>query len=179
METGVSTIGETSIRGELISSIVSVICIFISYYLGVSQSKRTRKAEQAQARYTGFYVPFFTKLYAGHMWDRPFSSLGLAARGVFFDMISANLHLLGPDMQRLYPDFYLAILHMMEYEQDKSSYPNAPKEIDTVFRKLESAAIRECRDLSRCLSLTSITYTYEIYLRKERAHRPRRERVKH
>ena len=166
-----------SIWGDVISSAVSVACVFFSYRLGLSQSRRNLEIDQARARYNGFYVPFFTKLYAGRMWECKFSHLGAEARCVFLDLLTHNLSLLGPDLQALYPDFYLAFLRMADHDLDPASHPNAPKDLDAAFRAIEKAALRECRELSKSLRLISIARTYEMALRKARVRKPKRTRA--
>ena len=159
---------------DFLQIIVPVISVFVSYWLGRIQQERKYRRDQAQKRYDAFYVPFFTKLYAGQLWQLRPSSFGLEARGAFLDLLTHNLGHLGPKTQACYPDLYVAFCAMLSYDNDVPGSDGAPEHYDRAFRRTVSAAIAESRELCRELHLPPISATYESCRRRVRQRKPRR-----
>ena len=159
---------------EFLQIVVPVVSVFISYWLGRVQQEQKFRREQALERYKSFYVPFFTKLYAGRLWEFSASGFGLEVRSAFLDLLTANMASLGPKVQSCYPDLYVAFCEMLDYEASKPGYSRAPKHFDEAFMRTVKAAITESRELCRALHLPPISATYESYLCKAHRRRPRR-----
>ena len=170
--------GVFSVLTELLDIIVPVASVFISYFLGRSQGNRKSKAEQAERRYNNFYVPFFTSLYAGRLWERAPSSMCFEARNKILDMLSHNISLLGLGTQMLYADFLSAHSAMLWYENGDHGYDFAPSEYDRIFTQIVESAIAESKQLSKALFLPCIAQSYEIYLRKARECKPTKAQAK-
>lgn len=163
---------------DILSLLIPVVSVFVSYFLGQRQSLRTFSKDQAKHRYESFYVPFFTMLYAGRVWARAPHSLNFDSRSKLLDMFTQNLALLGPGLQACYPDLLDAHIRMLEYDSGKSDQEAAPDAYDRVFKRIESAAISEAKALSKELCLPPITHTYETCLRKSHAGKPTRTPAK-
>ena len=159
---------DPSILFESLNTIIPVLSIFASYFLGRSQANIKFKREQAQHRYSSFYAPFFTRLYAGRLWELPPSSMKFEVRSIFLDLFTQNISLLGPKLQSLYADLHRAHCNLLWYESGDSGYDSAPVEYDRIFMQIVESAIAESKPLCRFLRLPPIAQAFETCLRNAR-----------
>lgn len=159
---------DLSVLLKSLEVIIPVVSVFVSYFLGRSQSNLTYKREQAQYRYSTFYVPFFTRLYAGRLWELPPASMNFEVRSIFLDLFTSNLSLLGPNLQSLYADLHRAHCNLLWFEDGDPGFDSAPSEYNRVFMQIIEAAIAESKPLCKFLRLPPIAKSFETCLRNAR-----------
>jgi len=148
---------------------IPLIAVSLTYIFGRLQSHASHKKQQCQLRYDSFYVPFVSRLYAGYMWERPFSSNDVQARSVFFDLIVKNVQFLGHRSQALLPEVYKSFLDMLEYDEGNPGYLGAPEIYDSTMNRFTKAMLEEGSLMSRKLRLPNLCKPFEVlgYLSQE------------
>jgi len=138
---------------EWITPVVTVVAIFISFFLGSLQSRASYKKQQTQLRYDSFYIPFIRNLYYNELYIYDFSEIGDAERDILIKITLDNLQHLGRNSQMLFPDFYFT--HKTVQSQKYS------KPYNDAFDKFANAVIKEANSLCRQLTLEPMTVAYE------------------
>ena len=141
---------------ELLTYLVPLISVFLSYFCGRLQSSKSQKLSAQKERYEKFYVPFITLLIAGRMDLLQYSQLPLDSRGKFFDLIFNNIQSIDEKTQSLLLDFYTSFMDMLEYESGSPGYDDAPAILDAAFTKIVDSVLLESSKLSKSLRLPQI-----------------------
>lgn len=148
---------------NLLSYIVPIISIFLSNYLGSKYSEKSDTRREMKERYETAYVPFLKKLYAGHMFsDELLKSGAISSKGIFFDLISQNLHLYGPSVVSVYPQLYDAFLDLLEFEDGNMQYSAALSNYKNAFSKITASMLLEASMLKAELKLPGLAQSFQI-----------------
>lgn len=141
-----------TIKIEVLSYLIPVLSIFLTYILGRVSSKNSTAYDVKKLRYEEFYAPYMTKLLAAFDFTDSPSSSSLEARSVFFDLIMGNVYLLGTDSAELVPTFYSSFLQLLEHERYS-------KEYDEIFLSITKAILLEAEALSKELKYPNLSKT--------------------
>lgn len=148
---------------NLLSYIVPIISIFLSNYLGRRYTEKANIRKEMMNRYETAYVPFLKKLYAGHMFsDELLKSGAISSKGIFFNLISQNLHLYGLSVVRVYPRLYDAFLDLLEFENGNLKYHSAVSEYQNVFSEITTWILLEASMLESELKLPGLAQSFQI-----------------
>ncbi|MGO3307193.1 MAG: hypothetical protein ACTILG_11080 [Sphingobacterium sp.] len=149
---------------EILSYLIPVVSIFLTYILGTINSKNTTKHDVQKRRYEDFYVNYMTKLLAAYNFtDEPHAS-PLDARVVFFDLVMKHTHFLGAKSAKLVPIYYKAFLDMLEYDSGNPIYKMAPNNFDDAFLEITKEILLEAKSLSKELKYPNLSKTIlEMY----------------
>lgn len=160
-----------NIPTEILSYIVPVASIFLTYYLGSIKSNKETYQNVQKLRYNSFYVPYLLCLYRGHLFDKlNFSDLGSDIRAHLLDLASENLQYLGKSSLMLYPKVYDAYLAYLEYDEGNPNFSYAPDFYNRVMNDFTNALILEAIELERYLKMPGLANTYSHLLSKP--HKP-------
>lgn len=152
----------------LITCAVSVSSVCLTYHFGAKQTKHNRKYEQLKHRYETFYVPFFTILYASHMWELPISDTTLEHRKKIWCLLSENIALLDTRTLNHYPAFYDAFIAKMARDNNDPDCITGSQELNDAFNAIIDASMAEANKLSKQLHLPSITRPFSKLRRQAR-----------
>lgn len=144
---------------SILSYVIPVVSIFITYILGTFSSKKTRKLEVEKMRYETFYVPFMRHLLGGLPLMSEPHSFSAEARATFFDLIMKNTYLLGAQEASLVPKYYESFSEMFEYEEGNLEYSDAPQKYDEAFTQFCLASLLEAQKLSKLLKYPNLSKT--------------------
>lgn len=143
---------------EIMSYLVPVASIFISYFLGQLSIQKTRKIEVLKERYLGFYIPFIQKLYKNHYGSIDPNMMDLEERESYLQLISDNLHLLGRKSSHMLSDYYNADTAIAAAELDRSDdAKNSAEWYKYRFQALTKAILEEGSVLARKLKYPDIS----------------------
>ncbi|MDT2830882.1 hypothetical protein P7H62_06250 [Vagococcus carniphilus] len=139
--------------------VIPVLSIFITYFLGTLNSKNNLKKDVNLQRYETFYVPYMSKLLAAYNFtDDPHKS-PFEVRGVYFDMIMNNMHLLDSSSSKLIPSYYKRFLDLLEFENGNDDFQFAQKRYDEIFIEISTAILKEAEELSKSLNYPNLAKT--------------------
>ncbi len=133
----------------ILSYIIPLISIFLSYLFGHMQATKNNKTSISRERYDNFYSQYTSKIYAGMMWNIEFHSLPIDSMSVFFDMIMKNIHYLDDETVKLIPDFYVSFLNALEYADDIK----VQQKLDEIFINITMQILSQTSKLSKELKL--------------------------
>lgn len=150
----------TPLWQTIISYIIPLISVFLSYLFGHMQATKSNKSSVKRERYNDFYSPYSSKIYAGMMWNVDYSSLSIESKSVFFDLIMKNVHYLDEETVKLVPNFYTCFLDALEYDDDI----NIQKALDKSFNEITMKILLQASKLSKELSLPDFAkFASEMY----------------
>ena len=138
---------------SIIVAIISLIGSFILIYLSSIKETSDRKYTVHKEQLDKFYIPFYQKYCAGFLSKNKLSELDINTRGAFLDLFTKNLHLMEPESQSLYQDYYLAFLNMLEANNGNPDFPfdKCSQELDQIFFKMSKAILNEYKQiLKKC-----------------------------
>lgn len=150
LEKGGFSVKTTPLWQTIISYIIPLISIFLSYLLGHIQAIKNNKISVKREKYDNFYSPYASKIYAGMMWEINYSNLSTESKSIFFDMIMKNIHYLDEETVKLVPNFYLCFINALEYTNDIK----VQKELDKNFNNITMKILSQTSKLSKELNLT-------------------------
>ncbi len=139
----------TPLWQTILSYIIPLISIFLSYLLGHMQATKNNKTSISRERYDNFYSQYTSKIYAGMMWNLEFHNLPIESMSVFFDMIMNNIHYLDDKTIKLIPDFYVSFLDALEYNDDLK----LQQKLDKKFINITMQILSQTSKLSKELKL--------------------------
>lgn len=140
---------------EFITPIVSILSIFISYYLGQKSIRKDLLKKTIRYRYMEVYVPYI-QLIAKELpfLEYPITDTNLALK--ISQMTLGNIQFLGDKSSRQAIKFYESLLNYLEYSDGNSDYPDAEKEINLIFLQMTQEILLEASDLSKELHLVDL-----------------------
>lgn len=157
----------------VISAVVPLIAVIISYILGVTTQINKRTVEVLRMRYEKLYVPFMRDLIvAPAEWITPHEH-SLAVRSKLYDLIMQNAEYLGAKSGLVLPKYNQAFLNMLEFEDGNVTYKNAPSDHDSAFTELEDSLLIEAKAISRKLRYPDLSGTISAI----RAHSTDKQRL--
>ena len=154
---------------EILSYIIPVASIFLTYYLGSKKSDKETYHNIQSLWYNSFYVPYLLCLYRGHLFDKlNFSDLTPDVRSHLLDLSSKNLQFLGQSSLMLYPKMYNSFLDYLEYDEGNPIFSHAPDIYNHVMNEFTNALLLEATELERYLKMPGLATTYFLLLSNPR-----------
>lgn len=143
----------------VISTVVPLIAVIISYILGITTQIDKRTVDVLRVRYETLYIPFMRDLIvAPAEWIVPHEH-SLTVRVKLYDLIMQNAEFLGSKSGLLLPKYNQAFLNMLEFEDGNVTYKKAPSDYDAVVIELEDALLIEAQSISRKLRYPDLSGT--------------------
>lgn len=138
---------------SIIVAIISLIGSFILIYLSSIKETSDRKYTVRKEQLDKFYIPFYQKYCATFLSQNKLSELDINTSGIFLDLFTNNLHLMEPESQSLYQDYYLAFLNMLEANTGNPDFPldECSQKLDQIFSKMSKTIFNEYKQiLKKC-----------------------------
>lgn len=152
----------------LLTYIVPVASIFLSYMLGSLQASVSSKKETCKTRYEEFYAPFISKLYAGALWERNFDDLAMEAKMNFIDTIFQNLKHLDKDTLNLIPQLYINTVKYINNDYDQA----LSNQLSASFLAVTQSILKQTSKLCKKLKITDIGEPFaKLYDQSTRKHK--------
>ena len=149
---------------EIISYVVPVLSIFLSYFLGSLTSRHSIKREVFLKRYESFYVPFMNTLLADYDFTDCPSESPIETRSIYLDLAMKNTQYLGKKSALLIPTYYKAFIDLLECENGNADYLDADKDYDEIYLKFCKTILLEAKGLAKYLKYPELASTIlEIY----------------
>ena len=140
---------------EFITPIVSILSIFISYYLGQKSIRKDLLKKTIRYRYMEVYVPYIQFLAK----ESPFLAYPITNTDIAIKvnkMTLENIQYLGVKSSELAIKYYESLLDYLEYSDGNPDYPNAEKEINAIFLQMTQEILLEASLLSKELHLVDL-----------------------
>lgn len=140
---------------NIITPIVSVLSIFISYHLGQKSSDKDLEKKTIRYRYIEVYVPYIQFLAkASPFLAYPITNTDLALK--ITQMTLENIQFLGEKSSQQAIKYYESLLNYLEYSNGSPKHPDAEKEINAIFLQMTKEILLEASDLSKELHLVDL-----------------------
>lgn len=152
-----------------IPALISVISIFISFFLGQRSKAKSIKQEALKDRYNHFYVPYMKLLmnnWYGHIAS---GLLPREEKDQFYILVTENIHYLGK-RSSAYLMSYIEGYTASNFDEDKHQHFEGGREKFTpIFNKMTLLILKEAKGIARKLKLQppSITASNSFFHRLE------------
>lgn len=142
---------------EILSIIVPLIAVILSYICGRLETSGRSKTEAIKEQYEKFYIPFLQKLCIILPDENiKFSDMSFEMRSIFFDIVMSNIQYIDINTQHHIPNFYCAYVDMLEYADGNPKYAETPSYADIAFINLAICACKRSIKLSKKLHFPKI-----------------------
>lgn len=140
---------------EILSYVIPVLSIFISFFLGRRQTIQTHKRQILLQRYEELYIPFIRWIYIYRPWSRAFTEMTQESRSSVLSVLLNNIdHMDNGSIELLQELYFSNIVFDTPATEPFEEFLNtaAKDEVNTTF----------CR-LSYCMLLHSLELSKKLY----------------
>lgn len=139
----------TPLWQTILSYIIPLISIFLSYLFGHMQATKNNKTSAKREQYDKFYVQYTSRIYTDRMWEKCCSDMPFASRSIYWDLIMNNIQYIDADIVKLLPAFYHTYECALSFKNDM----DAKKCLDNDFNFLTKQILSRTSKLSKELQL--------------------------
>ncbi|MFS7200599.1 hypothetical protein AB6834_09565 [Carnobacterium divergens] len=138
---------------EILSFIIPVISIYITYFLGSISAKTTRTTEVEKMRYETFYVPYLKYVLTAIPFLTNPHKMPNDIREKLFSLVIENVHLLSADETLLFSEYYFSFSNFVTGKINQDS----ENQYDEIFIKFLLATLSEAEKLSKSLGYPNLS----------------------
>lgn len=150
---------------KLLSYIIPVVSIGLTYALGRLQSVQSDKKSAYKEAYDTFYLPFISLLYKSQIWSVGFSKLDFKMRTTLFCLIADNIKYMDKEMIEYVDVLYSHYESILKKEIFSVSSLITHERMDEIFDDFTLIALSRSTWLAKKLHQPTLgEFVRELYL---------------
>ena len=148
---------------------VAVVTSFLSFKASSHVNIEKERFLIQKESYFKAYVPFIQNLYVTRVHNKLPKKIDYTTRTKLFDLITNNLQYWNVEVSQLYPDLYLAYVHMLDFDalSDVLSRGTSKKDFSVAISQLEEIEPTKATKFNKLLNKVILAILEEAYKKEQ------------